>query len=147
MEQQLEKKLKEWQPELLQQVQSVKGIGKRASAELIIYTKAFKGMKSYKQLISYAGLSPVEYSSGISIKGRTRICKQGGKQLRHILYMGALNAKETNQACKALFDRLVANGKNKKAAVIAVCNKLLKQVFGCVKNKTLFDDNYDKNLV
>lgn len=61
--------------------------------------------------------------------------------------MGALNAKETNQACKALFDRLVANGKNKKAAVIAVCNKLLKQVFGCVKNKTLFDDNYDKNLV
>lgn len=147
MEQQLEKKLKEWQPELLQQVQSVKGIGKRASAELIIYTKAFKGMKSYKQLISYAGLSPVEYSSGISIKGRTRICKQGGKQLRHILYMGALNAKETNQACKALFDRLVANGKNKKAAVIAVCNKLLKQVFGCVKNKTLFDDNYNKNLV
>lgn len=146
LEQKLEQKLKEWQPELVQQVQSVKGIGKKVAAEIIIYTKAFKGMETYKQLISYAGLSPVEYSSGSSIKGRTKICKQGGKQLRHILYMGALNAKENNAACKALFDRLVANGKNKKAAVIAVCNKLLKQVFGCVKNKMLYQDNYLKNI-
>lgn len=143
----LSKKLVEWQPELLKQVQSVKGIGERCAAEIIIYTKAFKGMKTYKQLISYAGLSPVEYSSGTSIKGRTKICKQGGKQLRHILYMGALNAKTNNKACRELFDRLVANGKNKKAAVIAVCNKLLKQVFGCVKNGTLYQDDYAKNLV
>jgi len=45
-----------------------------------------------------------------------------------------------------LFDRLVAAGKNKKAAVIAVCNKLLKQVFGCVKNSTLYQDNYAQVL-
>ena len=55
--------------------------------------------------------------------------------MRHTLYMCALNAKETNGACKALFDRLVAKGKNKKLAVIAVANKLLKQVFGVVKNR------------
>src|SRR5690606_35910300 len=103
-------------------------------------------MKSYKQLISYAGLSPVEYSSGTSIKGRTKICKQGGKRLRNILYMGALNAKTTNAACKELYDRLVASGKNKKVAVIAVCNKLLKQVYGCIKNGTLYQDNYAKNF-
>ena len=56
--------------------------------------------------------------------------------------MCALNAKETNPACKALFDRLVARGKNKKLAVIAVCNKLLKQVFGVVKSGEMFDRNY-----
>ena len=55
-------------------------------------------------------------------------------------------AKENNAACKALFDRLVANGKNKKSAVIAVCNKLLKQVFGCIKNQSLYQDNYLKNI-
>jgi transposase len=58
----LEDKLAAWQPELVAQVQSVKGIGKRAASELIIYTQSFKGMESYKQLISYCGLSPVEYS-------------------------------------------------------------------------------------
>ena len=142
----LSEKLKAWQPELLAQVSSVKGIGRRAAAELIIYTKSFKGMENYKQLISYSGLSPVEYSSGSSIRGRTKICKQGGKQIRHILYMCALNAKQTNRACRELFDRLVAGGKNKKSAVIAVCNKLLKQVFGCVKNGTMYQDDYAKNI-
>ena len=75
-----------------------------------------------------------------------RICKQGGALLRHTLYMCALNAKETNTACKALFDRLVAKGKNKKLAVIAVANKLLKQVFGVVRTGTLFDRNYYEKI-
>jgi transposase len=48
--------------------------------------------------------------------------------------MRALYSKITNKARKVLFDRLVAKGKNKKAAFMAVCNKLLKQVFGVVKN-------------
>lgn len=142
----LEAKLLAWQPELVTCVQSVKGIGKRASSELIIYTQSFKGMTSYKQLISYCGLSPKEYSSGSSIRGKSRICKQGGKQIRHILYMCALNAMVTNRACRELFDRLVASGKNKKLAIIAVCNKLLKQVYGCVKNKTNYQDDYSKNF-
>ena len=60
--------------------------------------------------------------------------------------MCALNAKKNNRACRELYDRLVEKGKNKKVALIAICNKLLKQVFGCVKNKTLFDDNFLKNI-
>jgi len=43
--------------------------------------------------------------------------------------MCPLNAKETNGACKELFNRLVSKGKNKKLAVIAVANKFLKQFF------------------
>lgn len=138
----LQQKLIEWEAETLKLVTSIKGIGTKAAAELIIYTQGFKDMNSYKQLISYAGLSPTEYRSGSSIRGRVRICKQGGKQLRHILYMCALNAKKTNAQCRALFDRLVEKGKNKKAAIIAVCNKLLKIVFGVVKNRTMYQDNF-----
>lgn len=145
LEKELQEKLQEWDTETLEIVSSVKGIGKRAAAELLIYTQGFKDMKSYKQLISYAGLSPTEYSSGSSIRARVRICKQGGRQLRNILYMCALNAKKTNAQCRALFDRLVANGKNKKSAIIAVCNKLLKRVFGVVKNRTMYQDNYLQN--
>ena len=102
-------------------------------------------MEIYKQLISYAGLSPREYYSGSSIRGRVKICKQGGKQLRNILYMCALNAKKTNSHCKALYDRLVDQGKNKKSAIIAVCNKLLKIVFGVVKNQTMYQELTVKN--
>ena len=143
-ETELYKKLEVWQPSLVKQVRSVVGIGKRATAILIVTTQGFKHTQTYRQLISYAGLSPKEYSSGSSIRGKVRICKQGGSLLRHTLYMCALNAKETNGACKELFDRLVVKGKNKKLAIIAVANKLLKQVFGVVKNECLFDRNYYK---
>jgi hypothetical protein len=34
----------------------------------------------------------------------------------------------------ALFDRIVAKGKSKKLALLAVCNKLLKQAFARVKS-------------
>lgn len=146
LEAELYKKLEAWQPAIVKQVRSVVGIGKRATAILIVSTQGFKHTASYQQLISYAGLSPKEYSSGSSIRGRVKICKQGGSLIRHTLYMCALNAKETNAACKALFDRLVAKGKNKKLAVIAVANKLLKQVFGVVKNKCLFDRNYLRKI-
>jgi len=143
----LDNKLTEWQPEKLKQVKSITGLGPRAAAELIIYTKAFRGMDNYRQLISYAGLSPIEYSSGSSIRGRVKISKRGGKQLRNILYMCALNAKDTNPQCKKLYDRMVACGKNKKLALIAVCNKLLKIVFGCIRNGTLYRTDYLENLV
>ncbi len=146
LEAELYRKLEARQSVLLKQVRSVVGIGKRATAILVVSTQAFAHTETYQQLISYAGLSPKEYSSGSSIRGRVRICKQGGSLLRHTLYMCALNAKATNAACKALFDRLVAKGKNKKLALIAVANKLLKQVFGVVKNGTLFNRNYYKNL-
>jgi len=142
----LQKKMLLWQPGLVKQVSSVKGIGSRATATLIVATQGFKNTHSYQQLISYAGLSPKEYRSGKSIRGRVRISKKGGKQLRHILYMCALNAKVTNSACKALYDRLVAKGKNKKLAIIAVCNKLLKQVFAVVKSGKLYNDNYYKQI-
>ncbi len=145
-ETELYKKLEAWQPALVKHVRSVVGIGKRATAILIVTTQGFKHTDTYQQLISYAGLSPKEYSSGSSIRGKVRICKQGGSLLRHTLYMCALNAKKTNGACKELFDRLVAKGKNKKLAIIAVANKLLKQVFGVVKNECLFDRNYYKKL-
>ena len=145
LQKELEKKLLEWQPELVKKVSSVMAIGKRATAELIIYTQGFKDMRTYKQLISYTGLSPREYSSGSSIKAKARICKQGGKTLRNILYMCSLSAIKTNHGCKQLYERLVTKGKNKKLALIALCNKLLKQVFAVVHNQTMFINSYAKN--
>ncbi len=62
--------------------------------------------------------------------------------MRDVLYMCAINAKQINPACMVLYDRLRANGKTGKQALVAVMNKLLKQVFAVVKNKTLYQPNY-----
>ena len=138
--------LKKWQPEQYKSIHSIKGLGKRATALLIIFTQGFKHTTNHRQLISFAGLSPTEYSSGTSIKGSNRIYKKGGKPIRDVLYMCAMNAKQTNEACKLLFDRLKANGKSGKQALIAVMNKLLKLVFAVAKNNSLYQPNYCSTL-
>jgi transposase len=134
--------LQSWQPAQLKSISSIKGIGKKATAMLIVFTQGFKNTHNHRQLISFAGLSPAEYSSGSSIQGKPRIYKRGGKDLRDVLYMCSMNAIKTNTACKLLYERLRANGKTGKQALIAVCNKLLKQVFAVVKNNSLYQPNY-----
>ena len=142
LEQKLQLLLEQWQPDQLKNVSSIKGIGKRAAAMLIVFTQGFKHTANHRQLISFAGLAPTQYSSGSSIQGKPRIYKRGGKNLRDVLYMCSMNAMKTNAACKALYERLRANGKTGKQALIAVCNKLLKQVFAVVKNNSLYQPNY-----
>lgn len=142
LEGKLEAVLEQWQPQQVRSIGSIKGIGRRATAMLIIYTQGFKNTHSHRQLISFSGLSPTEYSSGSSIQGKPRIYKKGGKNLRDVLYMCSMNAIKTNTACKTLYERLKGNGKTGKQALIAVCNKLLKQVFAVVKNNSLYQPNY-----
>ncbi|HUC79861.1 MAG TPA: IS110 family transposase [Flavisolibacter sp.] len=142
LEVKLQELLMQWQPDQLKNISSVKGIGKRAAAMLIVFTQGFKHTASHRQLISFAGLSPTEYTSGTSIQVKSKICKRGGKQLRDVLYMCAMNAMKTNPACKALYERLRAKGKTGKQGLIAVCNKLLKQVFAVMKAGTLYQPHY-----
>jgi transposase len=48
--------------------------------------------------------------------------------------MCSFNACTYNKACKAIYDSTVAKGKRKKLALIAVCNKLLKQAFAIAES-------------
>jgi hypothetical protein len=57
------------------------------------------------------------------------------------------SARKANAACKALYDRLVAKGKNGKVALIAVCNKLLKQAFAIIKSGVPYQANFASKLV
>ena len=143
----LEEKLETWAPNQSENLQSIPGLGKRTAAMLIVFTEAFNKVENYRQLICLAGLSPREYTSGSSVRGKTRICKMGGGHLRSILYMCSMSAIKKNKACKALYDRLRAKGKNGKVALIAVCNKLLKQAFAIAKSGQKYDENYMSQLV
>lgn len=120
-------------------LKSIPGIGKRTSIMLIALTGCFKKFENYRQFSSYVGLCPRIYESGTSVKGKARICKIGISRIRQLLYMCAMTAKESNKACKDLFERLVEKGKSKKLALIAVANKLIRQAFGCIKNMSLYN--------
>jgi transposase len=133
--------------DVLTRLKSIPGIGKKTSLMLVVLTDGFDRFKSGSELCSYAGLTPIIRQSGSSVNGRARISKIGNQKLRNLLFMCSFNACKYNKACKAIYDRIVAKGKSKKLALIAVCNKLLKQAFAIAKSGLIYDDGYKSVLV
>lgn len=138
----LETLIKTEEPQLFQRLTTIPGIGKKTAILMMVCTSNFKDFESYKQVSSYLGLAPNERSSGSSIRGRSRISKTGDGLLRNHLFLCSFTACERNPQCKALYDRIVGKGKSKKLALIAVCNKLIKQSFAIAKSGLPYDPNY-----
>jgi len=145
MQKQLEDNMQDLFKNKMQLLSSILGIDKKPAGMLLLFAGGFKQMSSYRQLIAKAGLCPREYSSGSSIRGKVRITKMGGSQIRSKLYMCSLTAMRANTACQDLYERLVKKGKNGKVALIAVCNKLLKQAFAIIISAVLYQPDFAKD--
>ncbi len=128
--------------EMLEDIKSIPGLGKKTAMALIVLSGGFERFDDYRKLSSYIGICPRLFESGTSVKGKARICKMGMSRIRAMLYICAWSAKRCNKACKELYERLVAKGKAKKLALIAVANKLLKQAFAIATQKTKYNENY-----
>ncbi|AGC78557.1 transposase [Nonlabens dokdonensis] len=125
---------------------SVPGIGKKTALFLIVVTDGFSKFENAAQLCSYVGITPTIRESGSSVRGRARISKVGNRKLRNLLFLCSFNACKYNKACRELYERIVAKGKSKKLALIAVCNKLLKQCFAIAKSGKPYDETYVSKL-
>jgi transposase len=147
IEEKLHELIKKEHQELLTLVESIPGIGRKTGVMLLVLTDGFKRFSSAAELCSYAGITPVIRQSGSSVRGHARISKIGNQKLRNLLFLCSFNACKYNKACKALYDRIVAKGKSKKLALIAVCNKLLKQAFAVAKSRISYDENYRSTLI
>jgi transposase len=124
-------------------LKSIKGIGDRTAWQIIAEINAEDGKTiNPKAQVAHAGLAPREYQSGSSVNGKPRICKTGNKRLRKSLYMPAMSAMVNNPTMKAFYERLVAKGKPKKVALVAVMRKLLVLSIGVLNNNKPFDENW-----
>lgn len=139
--------VKQSHQDVLTRIKSIPGIGNTTAVFLIVLTDGFDRFNSGSELCSYAGLTPIVRQSGSSVKGRPRISKIGNQKLRNLLFMCSFNACKCNKACREIYERLVAKGKSKKLALIAVCNKLLKQAFAIAKSGLIYEDSYRSVLV
>lgn len=114
---------------------SVVGIGFVTAINLMIYTNGFTQLNDVRKLACYCGVAPFEYSSGTSVKGKTKVHFMANKKLKCNLHMASLSAVKTDRSLKDYYDRKIAEGKNKMSVLNAVRNKLLARVLACVNNE------------
>ncbi len=113
---------------------SAKGIGKVTSA-LCLAELPELGKLSDKQIARLVGVAPINHDSG-KHKGKRMI--QGGRtSIRCGLYMATLVAIRHNPVIHDFYERLLANGKLKKVALVACMRKLLVILNAMIRdNKT-----------
>lgn len=138
--------VKQDQQQQLTLLKSIPGMGVKTALFLIVVTDGFSKFETASQLCSYVGITPTIRESGSSVRGRSRISKVGNKKLRNLLFLCAFSACKYNKACREIYERIVAKGKSKKVALIAVANKLLKQAFAIAKSGLPYDENFVSKL-
>lgn len=120
--------------DMLDNIKSIKGVGEASAILVVAKTNGFKGFENYKQVSSFFGCCPRIIESGSSVRGKQSISKIGHAVVRTQLYMCAVSAKRCNKSCKELYDRLIKNNRPPKVALLAVVNKLIRQIFAIAKS-------------
>lgn len=118
---------------------SIVGIGALTASKLLAECGELGAYDDAKAAAADAGLSPMKYESGTSVRRRTRISKQGKAGVRAALYLPAMSALRWCPAFKAFGERLAKRGKPKKVIICAVMRKLMHIAYGVLKHQTPYD--------
>ncbi len=119
---------------------SVPGVGPQTAIQLIVITRCFTAFDNWRKLACYAGVAPFEYSSGKSIRGRTKVSHLANKKLKSLLNMAALSAKKYDKQFKDYYERKTSEGKNGMLVMNALRCKIISRVFAAVRRETPYVD-------
>ncbi|MCA9580700.1 MAG: IS110 family transposase [Myxococcales bacterium] len=117
--------------ERVRQLQTVPGIGPVVSSGLVAGLPEL-GSLSKSQVAALTGLAPYNSDSG-GKQGKRKLAG-GRRPIRRLLYMAALVASRANASMKQFYERLVAEGKPKKVALLALARKLVVALNAMVKS-------------
>jgi transposase len=128
-------------------VTSVPGVGMITATSIVVSTNEFKSIKEPRKYACYAGVAPFEHTSGSSIRGKTRVSRKANLHAKSLLHMVALTAILNNPEMKKYYLRKVEEGKSKMNVINAVRNKIVHQIFACVRDNRVHEKIYSPILV
>jgi transposase len=123
-------------------IKSVPGVGEQTAIYLIIATKGFKAFDSSRKFACYAGVAPFEYSSGSSVRGRTKVNHMADKKMKSLLQMCALSAIKYDPQLKEYYLNKKEEGKNGMLVLNNIRCKIISRVFSVVNRQTPFINTY-----
>lgn len=120
-----------------QLLQSIPGVGPVLGRYMTVMLRS-RSFDSAAQAGAYIGLAPLHNQSGSSVRGQSRIGKNGNSSLRAKLYMAAVVAIQHNPTIRTFYQQLLQNGKAKKVALVAAMRKLVHICYGVLKHQQPF---------
>ena len=120
-------------------ISSVKGIGLINAINTVVYTNNFKSFETPRRYACYIGVAPFDYTSGISVKGKTQVSKICRTQQKAELSMAARSAIIHDPGLRRYYQRkMKEKGGGKEAHGVVVLNavkfKLILRMFAVVRS-------------
>nr|WP_309755515.1 transposase [Flavobacterium sp.] len=123
-------------------IQTIPGIGKQTALYFLIATKGFKAFTSWRKFACYSGVAPFEYSSGSSIKGRTKVNHMADKKMKKLLQMCAMTSLKYDPQLKQYYAKKKGEGKNAMLVLNNIRCKLISRVFAVINRETPYINTY-----
>ncbi len=121
---------------------SIPCIGVNSAVTIALEVEDITRFATVKKLCSFFGVHPTFKQSGDGIWGN-HMSKKGRGEIRAVLYMAALTGIRHNPILKQLYARSRSKGMKHYQAMGVVMHKLLRIIYGVLKNKTEFNAKTD----
>lgn len=115
------------------------GIAETSALQILGELAVLPEMLDARQWVAFSGLDPRLFKSGKSVEKRPRISRGGSRHLRRALYMPALVALRRDPYLRGFYQNLLARGKARLQAVVAVMRKLLHALFAMFRSNQPYD--------
>jgi transposase len=127
----------------LRSITSVPGLGPLNGAALLsLFTRLSDA--GADAVVAFTGLDPRPMDSG-NKRGVRKLSKRGPAELRRLLFNGARAACAT-AAWRGCYERELAKGLSRTAALVVLARKLVRVAFSLFKSQSTFDPNHGKDL-
>jgi transposase len=131
-------------PNEVKLLKTYQGIGTYSAVGLMIEILTIERFSSSKKLASFFGIHPVFKISGDGRHG-FKMSKKGRKEPRVILFNVARYSIGHNPFIKEIYAKHLKKGMPKLAALGAIMHKILRIIYGMLKNNKPFDAQIDIN--
>ena len=115
---------------------SIVGIGIVVAITTIVLTENFTTFTNPRKYASYIAIAPFPHESGTSVRGTTKVSKQGFKQAKADLSISVISAMSHDSELKEYWNRKKAEGKQTGCVLNAIKFKIVLRMFAVVKRGT-----------
>lgn len=122
---------------------SIRGIGDWTATALLLLLGEVERFEGTNQIAAFYGVHPKFKQSGDG-KWGVHMSKQGNSSMRAILFVAANNVVLHEPYFKKLYHRYISKGMKPKVVRGIIMHKLLRIIYGMLKNQTPFDFSIDE---
>lgn len=123
-------------------LKSIPGVGDVTALYFLLATKGFSAFSNWRKFACYSGIAPFEYSSGSSIRGKTKVSHFADKKMKSLLHLVVLNAIKYDAEIKDYYNRKKAEGKHTLLVFNNIKCKIVSRAFAVIARKTPFVNTY-----